>query len=104
MPQIEADFQWLVLASPGDSDHFPIVIVYEEEIQAEINVKWCIKKARYDIYGTSAAWRNIPSSGENSIEELKNDIQTDKYSSERCHTTNIKDHSAVTSHRQKTPY
>ena len=39
-PQIEAEFQWSVLASPVDSDHCPIVIVYEEKRQAEINLKW----------------------------------------------------------------
>ena len=72
--QIEADFQWSILVSPGDSDHCPIVIVYEEEKQAEINVKWCIKKAIWDVYRTTAAWTNIPRSLENSSEELIDEV------------------------------
>ena len=39
-PQLEADYMWTVLSLPDDSDHFPIVITYNETKQRESTVRW----------------------------------------------------------------
>ena len=48
-PQIDADFHWTVLTSPGDSDHCPIVITYDEDTRLEVTDNWNIRKAKWDV-------------------------------------------------------
>ena len=46
LPQIDAHFHWTVLTSPGDSDHCPIVIMYDEGTRLESTKNWNMRKAK----------------------------------------------------------
>ena len=73
-PQIDADFHWAVLTSPGDSDHCPIVITHDEDIRQEATEHWNMKKAKWEVYKTSAAWTQLPVDIDGNNGELIKDI------------------------------
>ena len=57
--QLEAEIQWAVLISPGDGDHCPIIIAYDERENDRDSGYWEIKRARWDKYKTSKAWTEL---------------------------------------------
>lgn len=59
--EIENYFNWSVSFSPGDSDHCPIVISYDEaEHDVPGSKYWNMKTAQWDVYEASVAWRDLP--------------------------------------------
>ena len=73
-PQLSADLLWTVLSSPGDSDHCPIVISYQEAREIDTSERWKVKSARWDIYEKSDAWRNLPQIRQVANTELIDDL------------------------------
>ena len=74
---IEACFHWRVSESPGDSDHCPIFITYEDERNSpagDDSNNWSIKGALWKFYESSTAWDDIPRELGNNCEELVVDI------------------------------
>ena len=69
LPQLDAEMHWSVLNSPGDSDHCPIITKYNEN-EEDYNIAgyWNVKKAIWDLYQSSDAWRNLPGH----VEEVDN--------------------------------
>ena len=50
---LEADLHWSVATSPGDSDHCPILVTYEEVQATQDNAgstQWNMKAAQLEIY------------------------------------------------------
>ena len=74
-PEIDPDFNWTVLSSPGDSDHCPIIITYDEAREEGAAEVWNIKRARWDVYETSEVWNNLP----DCQRETNSDLITDIY-------------------------
>ena len=72
-PQLDTDLQWSVLSSPGGSDHCPIIISYNYT-QIQTFQYWCIKKARWGIYETSASWTELSTTPEGDNNNLTNDF------------------------------
>ena len=73
---IEALFHWRVAESPGDSDHCPIFVTYEDRgdpTAIGTNI-WRIRGALWDLYESSMAWESIPREVGDEYEELIADI------------------------------
>ena len=74
---VEADLQWSIDSSAGDSDHCPIFIHYEEVRRMPRQqgmTNWKVKDALWDIYATSEAWNTIPEQETGNCEEAVKDV------------------------------
>ena len=52
---LEADLPWSISTSPGDSDHCPIFVAYEETQQGNdpTQKRWKIRETLWDLYESS---------------------------------------------------
>ena len=73
-PIVDTDFNWTVLSSPGDSDHCPIIITYNEVRDENTTGGWDIKRARWDLYETSEVWNNLADCQQASDSDLLTDL------------------------------
>ena len=62
------------MSLPGDSDHCPIIITYDEVREEGAAEVWNIKRARWDVYETSEVWNNLPDCQRETYSDLITDI------------------------------
>ena len=62
-PRLSTEINWSVLNSPQGSDHCPIIMqinTRNQSTQTSIPKLWNTKKALWDLYTSSPAWKDIP--------------------------------------------
>ena len=74
-PELDDVMRWMVMPSPGDSDHCPIIMSLASRKNEGVPVKQLnIKKADWKAYSRSDAWQQLPAVRDMSNEEAIKDM------------------------------